>query len=268
MNLGWATDIHLDHVTKSEDFERFGRELSEGNDVAVITGDIGAAGNFDGLLEELHSISKIPLYFVLGNHDFYGADINHSRTAARALTSKGLVKYLPKTGPVELSPGVWMVGVDGWADAQEGDYSRSNVRLNDSVFIKDMRVQRLVSKKHQGQFMKKMGNAEADSLRQQLDQVIGRPGLKHIVVATHVPPYREATWHEGNVSSNDFLPFFCCRATGNAISDFACESPQIKFTVLCGHTHGSGEYSPFPNVLVRTGGSEYGHPLVQNRVSF
>jgi hypothetical protein len=36
-----------------------------------------------------------------------------------------------------------------------------------------------------------------------------------------------------------------------------------KMTVLCGHTHGSGEAQVLPNLRVLTGGAVYGKPGVQ-----
>jgi Icc protein len=39
--------------------------------------------------------------------------------------------------------------------------------------------------------------------------------------------------------------------------------PDRKLTVLCGHTHGEGEWQMLDNLRVLTGGAEYGHPAVQ-----
>jgi hypothetical protein len=44
--------------------------------------------------------------------------------------------------------------------------------------------------------------------------------------------------------------------------------PETTITVLCGHTHGRGEFRAAPNLLVRTGGwtpgaRSYGNPIVQ-----
>ena len=262
MRLGWATDIHLDFVSNSAEFDQFCKSMADGNDAAVITGDISSSDSTIGLIGELQSIAGIPIYFVLGNHDYYGSDVKTVRSAARD-ASTGPAKYLPTVGPVRLQNGTWLVGVDGWADAQEGDYEKSPVRLNDSVFIKDMRDQILLSKKHQGRYMEKMGKIEAETLSGFLRTVVAKKETRKVIVATHVPPYRGSTWHEGSISNSDFLPFFCCRAVGNTISDFAVGNPGIQFTILCGHTHGSGEYRPHPNVLVLTGEAEYRHPRAQ-----
>jgi hypothetical protein len=34
-------------------------------------------------------------------------------------------------------------------------------------------------------------------------------------------------------------------------------------TVLCAHTHSSGQVTILPNLLVKTGGEEYGSPEIQ-----
>jgi hypothetical protein len=39
--------------------------------------------------------------------------------------------------------------------------------------------------------------------------------------------------------------------------------PDRQLTVLCGHTHGSGECRILPNLKVNTGGAVYGKPEVQ-----
>ena len=40
-------------------------------------------------------------------------------------------------------------------------------------------------------------------------------------------------------------------------------APDRQMTVLCGHTHGSGEAKILPNLRVLTGGAVYGKPRVQ-----
>ena len=38
--------------------------------------------------------------------------------------------------------------------------------------------------------------------------------------------------------------------------------PDHQLVVLCGHTHGSGEAWPLPNVQILTGGAIYGAPAI------
>ncbi len=50
---------------------------------------------------------------------------------------------------------------------------------------------------------------------------------------------------------------------GDAVLEAMQETPGSHLTVLCGHTHGRGEATPADNLLVLTGGAEYGAPEVQ-----
>ncbi len=84
-----------------------------------------------------------------------------------------------------------------------------------------------------------------------------------MVLLTHIPPLREACWHDGKISDDDWAPFFTCRAVGDAILEIMADHPRQQLTVLCGHTHGAGVAHPLPNVEILTGGAKYGHPAVQ-----
>jgi len=48
------------------------------------------------------------------------------------------------------------------------------------------------------------------------------------------PPFREACWHEGTVSSDDFLPHFTCQAAGDALLEIMRRYQKRELTVLCG----------------------------------
>jgi 3',5'-cyclic-AMP phosphodiesterase len=83
-----------------------------------------------------------------------------------------------------------------------------------------------------------------------------------VIQLLHVPPFREACWHEGAVSNDDWLPHMGCKAVGEVILACMRKHPDRRLTVLCGHTHSLGEIRPLRNVRVLTGGSTYGTPAV------
>jgi Icc protein len=86
---------------------------------------------------------------------------------------------------------------------------------------------------------------------------------EHVIVLTHVPPFREACWHEGRISDDNWLPHMACRAVGDELRRIMQAHPHRKMTVLCGHTHSPGEASILPNLTVLTGGAVYGQPTIQ-----
>ena len=81
-----------------------------------------------------------------------------------------------------------------------------------------------------------------------------------VIFLTHVPPFQAACWHQGQVSGDEWLPWFACDAVGRAVSKIAAANPRCAITVLCGHTHGSGWAQISPNVTAFTMGSSYGTP--------
>jgi Icc-related predicted phosphoesterase len=83
-----------------------------------------------------------------------------------------------------------------------------------------------------------------------------------LILLTHVPPFREACWYEGQISDDQWAPHFTCQAVGETIRQFMRRHPNKQLIVLCGHTHGGGCARPAPNVIVHTGAAQYGSPRV------
>lgn len=54
-----------------------------------------------------------------------------------------------------------------------------------------------------------------------------------------------------------------CQATGIVLRDFALLRPDVKVTVLCGHTHSPGFAEIAPNLRVLIAGAVHGKPVVE-----
>jgi predicted phosphohydrolase len=227
----------------------------------LIGGDIAEATDVVHYLEVLDHHLTRPIYFVLGNHDFYFGSIHRVRQDVRAscASSDNLV-YLTDAGVIELSDGVGLVGHDGWADARIGDYERSMIMMNDYRLIEELAG---VTKEERWPLLQALGDAAAAAVRRVLPLALERYELVYFL--THVPPLREACWHEGRISNDEWAPHFTCKAVGDAVLEIMQDYPQRELTVLCGHTHGSGEAHPLPNVWIFTGAAVYGFPAI-NRV--
>jgi predicted phosphohydrolase len=260
MRVVWLTDIHLNFIDHDR-IEAFCRDIrAAGPDAILISGDIGEAANVDGYLQRLEASLPVPIYFVLGNHDYYGSSLIVVREKIVAISRQSNRLYwLPSAGVVELTAETGLIGHDGWADARFGDYTNSQVMLNDYLMIGDLsgldRVQRQAR-------LNALGDAAAEHFRVLLPQALSR--FRHLLVLTHVPPFREACWHEGKISGDDYLPHFSCKAVGDVLVEMMQAHPDQKMTVLCGHTHSSGEAEILPNLRVRTGAAVYGRPQIQD----
>jgi Icc-related predicted phosphoesterase len=262
MKLAWLTDIHLNFL-RPPALEAFHDMLAETMAEAfVITGDIGEADDVAVHLNAIDSSVQRPVYFVLGNHDFYRGSIAAIREkVVRICFACDNLHYLSSEGLVPLTEQACLIGHDGWGDGRLGDYHGTDVLLNDFGLIgefggfdeaKNVRLAK----------MNALGDEAAIYLGKVLCEALKR--FKHIVVATHVPPFREACWHEGQVSNDDWLPFFTCKAVGNVLVEAMTGAPDRTMTVLCGHTHGGGAAEILPNLRVLTGGARYGSPVIQD----
>ena len=176
--------------------------------------------------------------------------------------------YLPQVGIQQLTPSTCLIGHDGWPDGRNGDFEASQVLLNDFLLIRNFRrpntsVSRFDSevKYFWLSIMQQLADEAAAGIDRLLTHALEQ--YQRVLVATHVPPFREAAWYAGRVSHDHFQPFFSSKVMGEVLSKHAENSPDREITVLCGHTHGGGEYQPRPNLRVLTGSTEYGHPEIQ-----
>lgn len=253
--LAWATDIHLDHAGYGVMCD-FAEEVNAAKpDALVITGDIGEADNFVRWLDLLNAKVNARIFFVLGNHDFYNGRIADVRREAVELSNSKLC-YLPDAGVIRLSEATSLIGCDGWGDVRFGGGIKSRVMMQDHYLIHDLAVESTLAER--AQVLQRLADADAARVHENLTRAL--ESSRHVILATHVPPYREACWHNGAISDDDWLPHFACKAVGQALSDVMQQHPSQHLTVLCGHTHGAGRARIAPNIEVITGAARYGAP--------
>lgn len=253
MRLAWCTDVHLDHLTPAGRARFAEMVRASGCDALVLTGDLSHAPLLSGHLVDLARALTRPVYFVLGNHDFYEGSIDAVRGEVRALSAREpWLHYLPDAGPIALDAETVLVGVDGFGDGRLGRVIETPVVLNDHLLIRELAG---VSRPVLAARLAALGDAEARRLEALLAQTAA---ARRVLVATHVPPFRESTWHEGRPSDDDWLPFFSCKAVGEVLRAHVASHPAQRVVVLCGHTHGAGVAEIEERLVVHTGAAEYG----------
>ena len=133
MKIAWLTDLHLNFLEKQERIDFYQTVIESKADVIFISGDSAEAPSISDLLAEMKQIISKPIYFVLGNHDFYRGSVGSVREDMTRLTQavEGLY-WLPASGIHKLTNDVLLVGTDGFADGRYGNYEKSVVVLNDS----------------------------------------------------------------------------------------------------------------------------------------
>lgn len=262
--LAWATDVHLDFLADHE-VVNFANKLIEGEpEGVVITGDISTAQTLVKHLSIIEKVVQRPVYFVLGNHDYYGSGVAEVRATMKELSNMSqYLRYLPLSPYITLSPGTCLIGHDGWYDAGNGNWKTSGFALTDWTHIKDFaavssggrNIQQIVSVAqklaHEG--VLHIHNAIKSASRY----------YKSIVVATHVPPYPETHMFQGKQGDQDAQPWFTSKMLGDMLRDASKAYPDTMFTVLAGHTHGEYSGQIAKNLYVHVGGAEYRQPKLQ-----
>jgi len=312
MRYAWLTDIHLNFVSYEKRLAFYKTIKDADVKEILITGDIAEASSVEFYLHEMDDYfdNRIPIHFVLGNHDFYGSSVKNVKNNIIKNLGKVNVYDLIYKGRMEIcylnirdgftincdnsNDGICILGVDGWGDGGYGDYLESHVRLNDDKYIYELRqagentcpikieerkkaigpirwgndcAEIICERESRMEERRRLAAEDAEILEFNiLNAIKDKPKniiIKKIVILTHVPPFAESSFHRGEMSDDNYLPYYACKATGDVIMRIATEHPEIDFLCLCGHTHGKSLYQPLPNLTVKSGGAEYGNPGIQ-----
>lgn len=255
----WMTDLHLDALPE-EKWKQFFRTLShEAFEALLIGGDVVNGINSLKVLKEIEGIIERPLYFVLGNHDFYYGSIEKIRKLAKALAMKKRnLHYLTYTDPIPLSADVALVGHDGWSDARTGNFLASTIMLNDYLFIDELK--KLKGRDLEGK-LQELGSDAASSAEKVLLKALSQ--FKKVLFLTHSPPFREACLYEGKVCDDNWGPHFVATAVGQMLLQVAKVNPDKSILVLSGHSHEKADVVITENVRVLSGKADLGSLCLQ-----
>src|SRR5206468_12511923 len=83
--LAWVTDPHLNFLAPDGVAEFCADLAAAGPDAVLVGGDIGEAPNLEHYLRVLDWSVECPVYFVLGNHDFYRGSVRDVRARVAEL---------------------------------------------------------------------------------------------------------------------------------------------------------------------------------------
>ncbi|MGV3522581.1 MAG: metallophosphoesterase family protein [Candidatus Sericytochromatia bacterium] len=258
MQWAWATDIHLDHL-EAEAVAAFCRQLAATEaDGFCLTGDLSEAPLLRAHLEQIAEAVQRPVYFVLGNHDYYHGSLKAVRAEMTTLSAEHpWLRWLPATGLVPLSPHSCLIGHDSWGDGRNGDVQNTWVKLKDFRLIAELAA---AGEAGRVALLQALGDEAADFLRPLLQQAL--TDYAHTLLLMHPPPLREACLYGSEMADDNWAPHFTCKAVGDVLKDLLPQYPEREVTVLAGHTHNACDIRPLPNLRVCVGGASYGKPEV------
>lgn len=261
--LLWLTDLHLDRVGDSTRTQFLSSLSESAAEVIVITGDISVAQSLPGhLLEIGYACSPGSVYFVLGNHDFYGSCFEAVDRAVSAVCKQQKnLHHLGHGERISLGNNSALIGHRGWADGRAGWGNRSAARNPDREIIADFRG---LSNEKMFQKMGELGKESAAYFRRSLPYAL--KCYRNVWIATHVPPFTDAALYNATPCDRLRQPFYSNVSAGGVIKGIAERYPEKTVTILCGHTHSSADVRIGANVNVRAGRSRPGFPEIQEIV--
>lgn len=262
LKLVWITDTHMDAASQIAQATFLDDLLAAKPDVILVGGDLC---NGHACLQKLQVLQKMlqkPIFFVLGNHDFYYGSIAKIREMAQDLsTLDPNIKFLTDGSVIPLAKNTALIGHDGWSDGQAGNFLQSSIQLNDYVLIDELRS---IAPEERLARLAAYGQEAAESLKKGLLAAFTR--YQRVIILTHVPPFREVCLYEGQPTDDNWAPHFVGMQTGQMLLAVAKSHPDKEILVLCGHTHSSADLFMEPNLRIVVGESELGAPALQGIV--
>lgn len=253
--LAWVTDIHLDRLTERDyaEYKEYLRELNP--DCLIISGDIAEGEFVCKSLKDFNDSLNFPIYFVLGNHDFYFSGFAEVEDKVRELVKKSEnLFWLSESGIVQLNDSTALIGVEGWGDARNGTLNLSEASSRDVLSIADYKG---LSRERIKELLTSKGGKYARILRPVLLETV--KNYQKIIFVTHLPPFVEVCFDRSLRICGEFkLPFYTCKAIGDMLLEVMTENPLCQMTVLCGHTHEKADVKILENLRVKVKESGYG----------
>jgi Icc protein len=254
--VAWITDIHLDRLSEA-DYAEYKEYLEELNpDALLISGDIAEGEKVCQSLADFDHSFLFPIYFVLGNHDFYFRRFAQRESEIRALVEiSDKLHWLTETGPVKLNDSTVLIGVEGWGDGGHGTINVGRGYTKDLVLIEDYEGLKL------DEILKVLasrGDHYAAVLRPKLEAAVR--SSQNVILLTHVPPFVEVCFDRGMRVYDEFRqPFYTCKSIGDLLLEVMEANRDCQLTVLCGHTHETADAEILANLRVRVKEAGYGN---------
>ena len=266
--LIWLSDVHLDFLGINIR-RNFLENLNTipGNNI-IITGDIAESHTVVDILKEFSDVVNKDIYFVLGNHDYYKSSLDLVASSIRVLCeSKHNLHWLRESAPVRITDEVCIIGTDGWYDGLYGESKNPRVMMNDWLSILDIKDSYKSGSKSLKKCLESIAFSESMVAKHQIQSAVEN-GYSHLYFATHVPPWRESSCNNWNISDDAWAPWFTSKIMGDTLETCAELYPDIRITVICGHSHGRSHIRVSHNLECFTAFAEYRSPGIEQIFQF
>jgi predicted MPP superfamily phosphohydrolase len=265
--IAWITDPHFDKCD-IEEINKLIKEIKQEKcDGVIITGDISERGTTGVYLKFLQSGINIPVWFVLGNHDWYYITREQGNQLLKTYISNKLVWLDQAEGEIKLTKHTCLIGHENWWDAAFGE---SFGFLDGFVMSEDYKNISFIAapKGSDAPFMpvRELSRKCTEIILAKLSEAFKE--YEEVVLAIHVPPFAEACVVGGIQIPNNWLNHFCNKELGDELKTLMKSLPDKKLKVLAGHTHGKIKIKIQDNLVVKVGKASVGRPKIAAILKF
>lgn len=223
----WATDVHLNYFT-DEYITNFGKTLSQSYKASglIISGDISLGNKLERNIKTLSNAVQMPIYLVLGNHDFWYSSFNKTESLLDDICKDKSIINLNKDF-VKINDDTVITGFTGWYDCRFGTIDK-DVQMNDWIKIEDFKNQDPI-------ILSQNRSASYLSFK---DRSISfkDTGIKNQIIVTHFPPFENLIKEK-----DDSKPFYGSSDSGKMLLEI--KNNFDKVICLSGHTHNRARYN-------------------------
>ena len=249
----WLSDTHLSMSIIPAMKRRFIDRITSINaDGLILTGDISNGLWLESDLRYLAEHHPKPIYFVLGNHDYYWRHMGSVQYDVRRLCAeyKNLI-WLTESQQQILSDGVSLVGHEGWFDANCGDRDSTWWAIDRILNLDFWRAGDHIDQIY---MWRAMARQSADVLEEKIVNAVR--SSRTVYVATHFPPWEEASRSDGSILEKMWYAYNTNVELGRRLQKIAAAT-DAQITVLAGHTHLMCNLMVSKNLTCRVAPSSY-----------
>lgn len=252
----WYTDLHLNWSLPGTR-TRFIADIKEQDPAGLIlTGDISHGLTICRDLKFLASNLDIPIYFVLGNHEYLFRNMSKLHVKIKQLTAEySNLHWMTESGILTLKSKseekTAIVGTEGWYDGRFGNYNLLKYTL-DWMLIPELR--KLSSMQERIAKFRSLADASASFIKEKLIEALKTHDCVYII--THFPPYVEASEHYGLLHKL-WKAYNINSIMGRTIEGVMEQYSNKKVIVLSGHVHRATYINIAHNILCLVGDAKY-----------
>lgn len=258
--IAWITDPHFDQCDIGR-LEQLIKDIKQKKcDGVLVTGDIAEKGTTGIYLQFLQRGLDLPVWFVLGNHDWYDISRQRGQEILGNYLSSDLV-LLDHIQEIKLSKDTCLVGGENWWDAAFGN----TFGLIDGFVMGEdyQKIEHIAPQTGDKSPFERVRNLSGECSEKIIAKLVESfKKYDKVYLAVHVPPFREACVVGGIQIPNNWLNHFCDRGLGQKLVRLMDQHPDKKLKILSGHTHGKIKIKILDNLTIKVGKAKVGQPQI------